>query len=202
MKVRYPSEYPVELVKKQLARSPIVKGAEVKGVFISFQTDPYLPLSTKLTEPLIKYLVDLGIRVATSSKLGVSDVLGVKNGMTIVSLDRAFWKEFEHRAPSPLSRLLDLRQAHKEGEYTWLSLEPCPCPGIWKQDIHKLLKELNFVDLIVLGMWNYDPRSRTDEAREYYSQIVPIFRDFCLENGIRHYIKKDTLDFIGEKVND
>ncbi|GAH53088.1 unnamed protein product [marine sediment metagenome] len=86
MKVRYPKEYPVELVKKQLAKSPIVKGAEVKGVFISFMTDPYLALARKLTEPLIKYLIDQGIKVATSSKLEVSDVPGVRNGMTILSL--------------------------------------------------------------------------------------------------------------------
>lgn len=198
MKVRYPKDYPVELVKKQLARNPLVDGAEVKGVFISFMTDPYLPLARELTEPLIKYIVDLGIRVATSSKLGVSDIPGVRNGMTILSLDRSFWRIFEHRAPSPMSRLGDLRKVHRWGEYTWASIEPCPCRGVWTQDITHLLEALQFADLMILGKWNYDPRARTDEAREHYGQIVNTFRGFCNENGIRHYIKKDTLDFIGE----
>jgi len=201
MKVRYPKEYPVELVKKQLARSPLVKGAEVKGVFISFMTDPYLPLARKLTEPLIKYLVDQGIKVATSSKLEVSDVPGVRNGMTILSLDRTFWEMYEHQAPTPISRLLDLKKAHERGQYTWASIEPCPCTGIWTQDIRTLLNSLNFLDLMVLGMWNYDPRSRTDEAREDYRKTIVTFRNFCKEHGIRHHVKLDTLTFIGEGVD-
>uniref|UniRef100_A0A6M3MFL9 Radical SAM superfamily protein n=1 Tax=viral metagenome TaxID=1070528 RepID=A0A6M3MFL9_9ZZZZ len=200
MKVRYPKDYPVELVKKQLTKSPLVDGTEVKGVFISFMTDPYLPLVRKLTEPLIKYLIDQGIRVATSSKLEVSDVPDVRNGMTIVSLDRTFWEMYEHQAPTPISRLLDLKKAHEGGEYTWTSIEPCPCKGIWTQDITHLLDALHFVDLIVLGMWNYDRRARTDEAREDYRRIICIFRDFCKEHGIRYHIKSDTLDFIGENV--
>lgn len=200
MKVRYPKDYPVELVKRQLARNPLVSGAEVKGVFISFMTDPYLPLVRKLTEPLAKYLVDRGIRVATSSKMEVSDVPGVRNGMTVLSVDRSFREMYEPGVPSPISRLMDLRQAHAWGEYTWASLEPCPCRGIWTQDPVKLLKCLSFVDLIVLGKWNYDPRAETPEAKEHYSKIVNTFRDFCKEQGIRHYVKKDTLDFIGEEV--
>ena len=49
VKVRYPKEHPVELVKKQLSKSSEVLGAEVKGVFLSFMTDPYLSLVKKLT---------------------------------------------------------------------------------------------------------------------------------------------------------
>lgn len=200
LKVRYPKDYPLELVKKQLAKSPIVKGAEVKGVFISFMTDPYLNLVRKLTEPLAKHLIGQDIQVATSSKIEVSDVPGVRNGMTILSLDRSFWEMYEPRAPSPISRLLDLRKAHEWGEYTWASIEPCPCRGIWTQDITHLLEALHFVDLMILGMWNYDKRARTDEAREDYRRTVDTFRDFCKEHGIRHQIKSETLDFIEAEV--
>jgi len=35
------------------------------------------------------------------------------------------------------------------------------------------------------------------EAREYYRGAVDTFRDFCAEHGIRHYVKTDTLRFIG-----
>jgi len=199
MKVRYPKDPPVELVKKQLARNPLVDGAEVKGVFISFMTDPYLPLVRKLTEPLIKYLVDRGIRVATSSKMEVSDVPGVRNGMTILSLDRSFSEMYEPWVASPISRLMDLRKAHGWGEYTWVSLEPCPCRGIWTQDIRNLLNSLNFVDRLILGKWNYDPRAETDEAREDYGRTVATFRDFCEDHGIRYHVKSETLDFIEVK---
>jgi len=201
MKVRYPKDHPVELIKKQLTKSPLVDGTEVKGVFISFMTDPYLPLVRKLTEPLVKYLIDQGIRVATSSKLEVSDITGVRNGMTTLSLDRSFSEMYEPRASTPLSRLLDLRKAHEWGEYTWVSIEPCPCKGIWTQDITSLLNSLNFVDFMILGMWNYDPRARTEEAREDYKRTIDTFRDFCKEYGIRYHIKSDTLTFIGEKLD-
>ncbi|GAH08433.1 unnamed protein product, partial [marine sediment metagenome] len=146
----------------------------------------------------IQYLIDRGIRVATSSKLEVSDVPGVRNGMTLLSVDRSFWGMYESGAPSPISRLLSLQKAHEWGEYTWTSIEPCPCTGIWKQDITRLLKALHFVDLMILGKWNYDQRARTDEAREDYRRTIGIFRDFCKEHGIRYYVKSDTLTFIDE----
>lgn len=196
LKVRYPKEPPLELVKRQLEKKPTVDGAEVKGVFISFMTDPYLPQIRSWTEPLIKYLVDQGIRVATSSKMEVSDVPGVRNGMTIISLDRIFWEMYEPRAPSPVSRLMDLRKAHDWGEYTWNSIESCPCRGIWSQDITRLLKALHFVDLIILGKWNYDPRAKTEEAREDYGRTIGTFRDFCKEHEIRYHVKSETLDFV------
>ncbi|GAH53085.1 unnamed protein product, partial [marine sediment metagenome] len=110
--------------------------------------------------------------------------------------DRTFWEMYEHRAPTPISRLLDLKKAHERGQYTWVSIEPCLCTGIWTQDIRTLLNSLNFVDLMVLGMWNYDPRSRTDEARKDYRRTIATFKDFCKEHGIRHHIKSETLDFI------
>jgi hypothetical protein len=84
------------------------------------------------------------------------------------------------------------------GEYTWASLEPLPCPEIWEQDILDLLRELRFVDFLILGRWNYDRRASTTEAREYYSSAVDTFRDFCAEHDIRHHVKAGTLKFIGE----
>ena len=89
-----------------------------------------------------------------------------------------------------------MRGAHKRGEYTWASLEPCPCPGIWKQDLLAVLEELRFADFLILGKWNYDRRAGTAEAREYYRGAVDLFRDFCADHGIRHHVKADTLKFI------
>lgn len=195
-KVRYPREDPVDLVRKQLARNSVVDGAEVEGVFISFMTEPYLPQVRRLTEPLIKYLLERGVRVATSSKLEVSGIRNVRNGMTIVSLDRRFWETYELNTPSPSARFYKLYSANQRGDYTWASIEPCPCKGIFEQDIHDLLIPLNFVDLMVLGMWNYDERARTEEAREDYRGIVGTFRDFCKGHGIRHHVKSGTLEFI------
>lgn len=189
--VRYPKKNPVDLITRQLD-----KGLEPMGVFISFLTDPLLPMVRESTEDVARLLLDRDIQIATSSKLDLVSVDGVRHGMTIVSLDEEFSIQEEGHAPSPKSRVEKLKDAHERGEYTWVSLEPCPCPGIWKQDLHKLLEELNFVDLIVLGKWNYDKRASTIEAREYYRDTVIMFRGFCTEHGIRYHIKSDTLKFI------
>ncbi|MCW4049143.1 MAG: radical SAM protein [Candidatus Bathyarchaeota archaeon] len=189
--VRYPKKNTVDLITKQLG-----KGLEPVGVFISFLTDPLIPRVRESTEEVARLLLDRGIRVATSSKLGLSSVDGVRHGMTLVSLDDEFSRREEGNAPSPKWRLQKLKDAHERGEYTWVSLEPCPCPGIWKQDLYEVLEELCFVDLMILGKWNYDKRTSTTEAREYYQGAVDVFRDFCTGHSIRNYVKSGTLKFI------
>lgn len=119
--------------------------------------------------------------------------------MTIVSFDDKFSRREEGNAPSPKWRVKKLKDAHERGEYTWASLEPCPCPDIWEQDLYKLLETLCFVDLMILGKWNYDKRASTPKAREYYQGAVDVFRAFCTDHGIRRYVKSGILKFIEDK---
>ena len=93
-----------------------------------------------------------------------------------------------------------MKDAHERGEYTWVSLEPCPSPSIWKQDLQNILEALYFVDLMILGKWNYNKRASTSEAREYYHGAVDVFTDFCTGHNIRHYVKSGTLKFIMAKA--
>ncbi len=194
-KVRQPRESPVELVRRQVSR-----GLKPEGVFISFLTEPLLPGVRRSTEELAEFLLDRGVRVAVSSKMGVSSVEGVRHGVTAVSLDPEFSSIYEGGAPLPAGRVEALREAHGRGEYTWASLEPCPCPEIWEQDLAEVLGALRFADLLVLGKWNYDRRASTAEAREYYRGAVDLFRGFCSDQGIRHHVKSGTLRFVGETV--
>jgi len=191
--VRYPTKNPLELVRRQLD-----KGLRPEGIFISFFTEPLHPKARASTEKLANFLLFQDIKVAISSKLGIASVPGVRHGMTVVSVDPKFSHNFEGVNPPPNSRINTLRTAHELGEYTWASLEPLPCPAIWDQDILEVLQKLHFVNFLILGKWNYDARSSTNEARAYYRDAVHTFRDFCAENNIRHYIKTDTLRFIGE----
>lgn len=198
-KVRLPKKEPAELVRRQLD-----KGLQPEGVFISFLTEPFLPNVRTLTEPVIKLLTDRDIRVATSSKVGLSSQLGlgIRHGMTVISLDQEFCQTHEPRAPPPQERIAKLHKYHKLGEYTWISMEPCPCSAIWQQNILDLLKEVYFVDLIVKGKWNYDKRCNTEEAKQGYAVIISQFEDFCKEHGIKYHIKSDTLRFIGDMENE
>jgi len=186
MKIRYPQLKPVDLVRKQLS-----KGLKPEGVFLCFETDPFATRRNRQsTEEVIGLLLNRGIKVATSSKVGVSRYSGVRHGMTIISLDKKFCEIYEPRVPlSPQGRISLLRRKHKEGEFTWVSLEPCPPPTIWKQDIRRLLEEISFVDLIVKGAWRYDRRAKLKRAKEYYKETFKLVLDFCKEHGIKCHIK-------------
>lgn len=190
--VLYPKIPPVEMVRKQLEKMPL--NQRPKGVFISFCTDPYLPKNREATENLISLLLDEGIKVATLSKLDVSFYY-VRQGMTIVSLDLDFWQKFEPNTRTARSRIDALGHCARWHDYVWVSMEPYPPSAIHKQNIQHLLEELSFVDLIIFGMWNYDKRARTEEARREYAENIQSITDFCKSNNIRLHVKSDTRAF-------
>jgi len=185
---------PCEQVAKQY-----MKGLRPEGVFLSFATDPFLEENRPRTDCLMKFLGRRDVPVATLSKCGVSDLEGhhdVRHGVTVVSNSYEFCKKFEPNAPDFTARINAIEEANMDGKYTWVSMEPFPCPAIWKQDLRSLLSDISFVDFIIFGKHNYNKLAGTPEAREFYAKVVPEFEDFCRSNGIRHYVKKDTLRFI------
>jgi len=209
--VRLPTKPPVELVRHQLEhqwRFHFAKGKKEIGVFLSFMTDPFLPKLFDATEDLLKMLVfHYGFTVATLSKVQTSvwgtkfpSIEQMRHGITLVSFDEAFWQQFEPKTTRPYNRLVFLK-AKKElySGYVWVSMEPYPPSAICKQNLTNLLNELNFVDLIIFGMWNYDKRARTEQARQEYAEDITVLTDFCKSHHIRLHIKSDTLRFV-EKI--
>ena len=199
VKVRHPKLKPSTLVWRQLNN-----GLEPEGVFMSFLTDVFLKENRKETEDTIECLADNDIRVATSSKLGVSQIVrpfDLRDGMTLVSLHHRFWQKWEPNTLHPLERIKILEELSDLEAFTWSSMEPYPCSAIWKQDLTELLEELKFVDLIVFGKWNYDKRANTEQARQEYKENIEILRDFCKSNHVRLHVKSDTLKFVEGKVN-
>lgn len=199
--MRCPRIEPLRLVRRQLKLARERRRPFPEGVFVSFMTDPFLPQNRGTTERLIGYLLDHGISVATSSKSGVSGHFGVRHGITVVSLGRDFWKEWEPNAPSPRQRIQLLKRAHNRGDFTWVSMEPYPPPAIHEQDIDELLKKMDFVNLIVFGRWQYDRRAATEEARRAYTKVLDEAARFCSKHRIRFHPKSETLDFITKKNN-
>jgi len=197
--IRLPKKSPVELVLNQLEHRWKFHWTqrEELGVFLSFLTDPFLPECGDESEKLIEALIRSRIHVATLSKLSTSVHHGVRQGMTIVSLDEKFHKKWEPFTCPVEGRLVILKTCKKEfGDYVWISMEPYPPSAIYKQDFDSLLEELNFVDLIVFGKWNYDKRANTEEARQEYKNYIGILEDFCRSNYIRYHVKSDTMNFV------
>jgi len=198
--IRLPQKSPIDLVRHQLQSQWRFHWKSNLGVFLSFLTDPFLPeihVKGFTTDDLIYMLTrDYGIRVATLSKLQTPGLSGTRAGMTIVSLDDEFWQQYEPNTTPPDARRISLLTRKREFcDYVWVSMEPYPPSAIYKQNLRELLEELKFVDLIVFGKWNYDPRARTSEARREYAENIEVLTDFCKSNKIRCHIKSDTLNF-------
>jgi len=190
-KLRFPKESPVKLIERQLSR-----GLQPKGVFLCFMTDPFLPANRNASEDVIGLLLKRGVRVATSSKVGVSMHKGVRHGMTIITLDDEFSAKWEPNALKPMGRIKQLKRRHDMGDFTWVSMEPCPPPAIWEQDVRELLNAIKFVDLIIKGRWQYDVRAATEEARNAYAKMMQEVEDFCRVHKIRCHIKSETRKFL------
>lgn len=215
-KMTFPEKPPVELVKKQLE-----DGLEPEGVFISFGCEPLLKENMMHTLTLTALLRRHNIKVAILSKKnilfdcfyqfyqpGFAGVLAsfvtdqsVKHGMTIVSLSHIFDFQYEAGALSSVQRVEKLQKASNLGCYTWGSIEPYPCPEIFKQDIKELLERLSFVNFMIFGRWNYDDRADTPEAKQFYVDAAAEFVDFCKAHGIRYHVKSDVFggDYYGGK---
>jgi len=200
LKVRLPKKPPIDLVRHQLEDDYKFHAFRYRsdvGVFLSFLTEPFLPQIKNSTSDLIALLLAEKIKVATLSKLGNPYQRGIRKGMTIVSLSQDFSSLWEPKALLPHNRINTLRfWKHEFDDYVWISMEPYPPSSIHKQNLTNLLNELNFVDLIVYGMWNYDARARTEEARREYAENIQTLIDFCKSNNIRLHIKSDTLRFV------
>lgn len=197
---RLPQVSPVKLVQHQLETQWRFHWKSDLGVFLSFMTDPFLPVVEAETRLLVRYLLEKNVKVATLSKLDVSFINGAKHGVTVVSLDDSFWREFEPNVISPRQRLLKLEACHHQGNFTWVSMEPYPPTATFKQNFSTFLEPLSFVDLIVFGKLNYDPKGRTPQAREDYTRNVEELTDFCKAHRICLHVKSDTLNFIGMKT--
>ena len=194
-KVKVPKEPPVELVCRQLK-----KGLKPQGVFMSFGTDPFLPMNLMNTYVLGDFLNKNFVKVAVLSKIGmILEGKPYRHGMSIVSNSLDHWKVEEPRASKPHTRILVLEAQHAAGQFTWVSMEPYPPPAVFKQNILEVLESIKFVDFIIFGMLNYDKRATTPDAREAYKANIHDFEDFCKSNDIRHHVKSDTMAFIREE---
>ena len=77
-------------------------------------------------------------------------------GITLVSLDENFKKKFEPFSAPFDKRIESLKQLHKQGLKTWVSIEPYPTPNIVEQRLKDILQAVSFVDKIVSYHKNID----------------------------------------------
>lgn len=193
-------ENAIELLDKEI---PKLKD-KIKVVHLCFTTDPFMYKQKEVCDlslKIIKRLNDDKIRCTVLTKGIYSDDLadtkkyGNKNeyGITLVSLDEKFKKEFEPDAAPYEERIKALKYLHDNGLKTWISMEPYPTPNLSVQNLQEILDKVNFVDKIIFGKLNYNVKvTRFDNNKDFYDSCANIVTNFCEKNKIEYHIKYGT----------
>ena len=196
----------LDLLEKEIPKYK----AEIDFVHLSFTTDPFMydalnkrtyPHIQELTLKIIEKLNENDIRCTVLSKGLYPKILASDSrfsreneyGITLVSLDEKFKKEFEPYSPSFEERVAALKHLHDKGLKTWVSIEPYPTPNIVKQDIEELLKKVSFVKKIIFGKMNYNvTTNKFNNNHTFYKECSEKVIKFCKENNIQYHIKEGT----------
>jgi DNA repair photolyase len=190
----------LELLDQEL---PKLK-SRIKSVHISFMTDPFMYRQAEVSRLTMKLMARLnrenikcivltkGIyprRLADLKKYGKNNEYGI----TLVSLDEKFKKQFEPNTSPYGKRIKALKLLHQKGLKTWVSMEPYPTPNLVKQDLIKILDKIKFVDKITFGKLNYNARSDRFWGRDdFYQKNADLLKIFCLKNKIQCHVKHET----------
>lgn len=191
----------LELLEKEIPKYK----ENVKSVFLSLSTDPFMYQQDKIRDLSLKIIERLnkdGIKSICLTKgvypkqLAKKEIYGSNNeyGITLVSLSEDFRKKFEPGAAPVKDRIKSLKYLHDVGLKTWISMEPYPTPNIFAQNIDEILKTISFVDKIVFGRLNYN--SKVGEFKNYqtfYNELAEKVIKFCKENRIECIIKEGTI---------
>ena len=190
----------LELLDKEI---PKYKN-QIKFVHLSFMTDPFMrgyPEVSRLTLKIIEKLNKNGIKSTVLTKGVYPKVLTNKKkyggnniyGITLVSLDSKFKKEFEPFSAPFEMRINALKRLHDAGLKTWISMEPYPTPNLVEQDLSKILRRVSFADRIIFGKLNYNVRAgQFKDNVEFYENCAKTVINFCKKNGIEYHIKYGT----------
>lgn len=177
---------------------------KIKYVHLCFSTDPFMYEQKQVGELSLKIIDKLNIneiRCTTLTKGIYPNELAIRNGfsknneygITLVSLNENFRKEFEPKSANFKDRIESLEHLHKKGFKTWVSMEPYPTPNLVKQDLKEILDAVSFVDKIIFGRLNYNVKSSEFKyTKEFYNSHAEFIIKFCKKNKIEYHIKQGT----------
>ena len=180
------------LLDRELEKKRVVP----PGVHLCLTTDPFMvdhPEVGAMSLAIIERLNRSGIRCSLLTKGRLPGELADRrrfpcdntHGISLVSLDDDFRREWEPGAASHAERIAALRWLHDAGCRTLVHIEPYPTPSIFEQDLSEILAEVKFVDHMFFGRWNYNSRVGQDRAAEaFYHRQSNIVRRFCAQHGI------------------
>ena len=175
---------------------------KIKSVHLCFSTDPFMygyDEVSHMSIAIIKKLNKAGIQCTALTK-GILPVelakLSYENeyGITLVSLDEGFRREFEPNTAPYQERIKSLRFLHEAGCKTWVSIEPYPTPNFIEQDFNEILQSISFCKKIIFGRLNYNKKvSEYKDCKAYFNDLSNQVIKYCHENGKICHIKEGTV---------
>jgi DNA repair photolyase len=188
----------LDLLEKEI---PKYRG-RIRSVHLSFSSDPFMYGQEEvhnLTFEILKKLNGARIPCTVLTKGAYPlKLIGKLNGfneygITLVSLNEGFRKEYEPYAAPLEERIAALKAVHDMGFKTWVSVEPYPTPNMVKQAVVPILEKVGFVNRIIFGRLNYNSLvSKFKYAKEFYNMQVSMVQSYCDQKNINCYIKKGT----------
>ena len=188
----------LELLDKEIPRLK----DKIKSVQLCFSTDPFMYGYEEISEmslAAIKKLNDAEIKCTVLTKGILPSELAELSkeneyGITLVSLDEQYRKNFEPGSAFYCDRISALKFLHDKNIKTWVSIEPYPTPNIIRQDLEEILSAVGFVDKIIFGRTNYSKEiSAYSDHKNFYNRCAEQVIKFCEENKIACHIKSGTI---------
>lgn len=193
--------------------------SQIDFVHLCFMSDPFMynfennelvPEIKELTLNIIERLNKEGIRVTTLTKgIYPEEILdrqrflqGNEYGITLVSLNNDFKKEYEPFSANYEDRINSLKRLSQAGLNTWVSMEPYPTTALDKtaSEIENILEKIGFVNKIIFGKLNYNKLATIENnanslwknSNDFYKEMATKVIDFCQKNNIKYHIKSGT----------
>lgn len=171
-----------------------------RTILFCFLCDPYQPIERRerLTRQAIEILLKNRLNNQVLTK-GCADLIledldllkkaNTKLGITLSFVDDAIRQDWEPHASPVADRLNILKEAHKAGIYTWLSLEPVIDPG---QALSVIQSAHRDVDFWKVGKLNH--MKKQEETVDWAKFLVDA-ETLLKKLGAKYYIKQDLQAF-------
>lgn len=178
---------------------PEYKG-KIRSVYLCFSTDGFMFKNKDVRDLSLKVIDKLNenrIPCIVLTKGILPKELADRNsfsrnneyGITLVSLEEDFRKQFEPNTASLKDRISSLKYLHKKGYKTWVSMLPYPPPSIIKQDLNRILKAVSFVNKIFFGKLNYVQSQKFKYPKGFFKCQAQMVIEFCEKNKIECHIE-------------
>lgn len=187
----------IELLEKEIPKYK----SKIKSVHLCFTTDPFMYGYEEICNKSIEIINKLNFndipctaltKGILPKELDSTDKIN-SYGITLISLDENYRKEFEPNSAPYIKRIESLEYLHSKGYRTWVSIEPYPTPNIIEQDFNEILDKINFVDKIIFGRLNYNKKvSEYKGYQNFYNELAEKVIDYCKKNNKEYHIKDGT----------